>query len=123
MGSDEQPTERFRYATPSAPNLVSSGFPRYQNVLKEIGLSANCRCGKESASLLAGLFFHACKFIGIWQMTDSKRRGGSSQASSQMRRDTSKCHGNLKYLIEPVEKNEYNRQIIHVACGCTCMSS
>jgi hypothetical protein len=36
MGSDEQPTERFRYATPSAPNPVFPGFSRYQNVLKEI---------------------------------------------------------------------------------------
>ena len=26
---------------------------------------------------------------------------------------TSKCHENLKYLIEPVEKNEYNKKKIH----------
>ena len=31
-----------------------------------------------------------------------KRRGGSHQSSSQMRRDTSNCHENLKYLIEPI---------------------
>lgn len=39
----------------------------------------------------------------------AKRRGGSHQSSSQMRRDTSNYHKNLKYLIEPVEKNEYNK--------------
>ena len=32
----EQLTVRFRYATPSATNPVIPGFPRYQNVLKEI---------------------------------------------------------------------------------------
>ena len=36
MGSDEQLTVRFRYATPSAPNPVFPGFSRYQNVNKEI---------------------------------------------------------------------------------------
>ncbi len=35
MGSDEQLTVRFRYATPSAPNPVFPGFSRYQNVNKE----------------------------------------------------------------------------------------
>jgi hypothetical protein len=36
VGSDEQLTVRFRYATPSAPNPVFPGFSRYQNVNKEI---------------------------------------------------------------------------------------
>ena len=50
---------RMQHAYPKSSIL------RAFTVAKEIGLSANCRYGKESASLLAGLFFHACKFIGI----------------------------------------------------------
>lgn len=44
----------------------------------------------------------------IIRIVRAKRRGGSRQSSSQMRRDTSNCHENLKYLIEPIWKIEYN---------------
>lgn len=49
----------------------------------------------------------------IIRIDRAKRRGGSHQSILQMRRDTSNCHENLKYLIEPVEKNEYNKKKIH----------
>ncbi len=38
VSSNEQSTVRFTYATPYAPNPVFTGFPRYQNVLKEIDI-------------------------------------------------------------------------------------
>lgn len=44
----------------------------------------------------------ACKRRIADDRAVAKRRGGSHQSSSQMRRDTSNCHENLKYLIEPI---------------------
>ena len=51
----------------------------------------------------------ACKRRIADDRAVAKRRGGSHQSSSQMRRDTSNCHENLKYLIEPIWKIEYNK--------------
>ena len=60
-----QPLTYDTYATLPIINPLFQGFSRYQNVNKEIILSANRSIQKKSASLLAGLLFCAAIHINL----------------------------------------------------------